>query len=186
MGVFWSIFELMINLAKGFIVSQFLCKYLGFKPAIKHKNAMILIFACINFVIISIFDYFTIFEGFWGILTYIIIAIIFSIILLDGKLYQQIIISWIVYVLFTSVNALFIFLYSNIFQILTEEIMIQKPSIYRLIIVCSVIIIFFCVTRIILKMKNKDYYLKSINWKILIIMPVIALIIVFSIENGLV
>lgn len=177
METFWKIVELAINLTEGFILSYFLCCYLGFKANIKYKKLLILVLAVINFIAISAFNYLTVFVGLWGILI-CIIAIVFAKIFLEGRLYKQICISAIEYVLLTGTSILIFFLYNDIFKFSSNEVVLHHPQLYNFLIDCSVVTIFFFAAGFILKTRDKHDNSKIVQCVLLIILPLVSLAVI--------
>lgn len=153
----WYIFELVINAIECWIIIDFLIRYFGFKDHFgKVRYWGTALFFVFVFTELTFVNSLTIFEGV-AILIPVILYTGFCCVMLKGRIFSKAIICCLVFASILSINALIMSLSSVISnqQIIN---LLSLSNIYRAIPVIITKIVFFDLTRIVLKYKHKDKF----------------------------
>ena len=169
----WALFEIAVNFIEAFIVIDFVTKYLKFK----HENKKVLkyIFDIILFGgIVTVANNISTNE-FLGVALYLLALIVYSFTLLKGKPLSKIFISVFSVIAVMLINSMFIMLWGAVLGVSLEVLLAENFA--RVTCIIATKLVFFYLTRIVLKIKNKDEVLvKTSDWIILLINPILSMI----------
>lgn len=168
-----TMFELLVNIIENFIIVDFMVRFLGSKFEGKKKHVGFLAIWILLIAEISFFNYVTPFEGI-AILISILTLFVYARLFLKGNFFMCIFSCVFIFsiLLITSHLLTLSFVYitnKNLTELYTEFI----PP--RIILVIISKILFFYVTRIILKFK-KSPNMQFKDWIPLVVIPFISII----------
>lgn len=183
-SVLWQIFELAINAIECSIIIHFLVRYFGFKYDNYRKYIGIVIFFLLAFAEVTLINYFTIFEGI-AILIPIIFYTIFCCVMLKGKTLTKLSVCTLTFLTILSINALVMSVASMISDKDIMNLMSQN-SIYRAVPIIITKVVFFDLTQIVLRSKNKRKFeldvKNSLISTIILVMSISTIILVWEIS----
>ncbi len=151
----WNIIENCATVAEYSIYSDFMIRFLKTKSPKYQWIAFLVILLC-NCVLTFAFNYFMPFEGLLGIIR-ISMNLLLAFLLLKGSTFEKIFASFITDAMVIAIN----FTTSNCFCLLigkTVENLITERGMLRLTTLFITKFVFFMLTRIILKSKQKENY----------------------------
>lgn len=165
-------FEVAVNALESFLILDFLKRYFGYKNSLHYRSVFFCIFWIISTCSITYFSWNESFEIFSS-LSQVIINIVFCLLLLKEDIWPKVFISS-----FTMGGVILIASFSTFFighlnQYSIEDILTQFNSI-RVIAICTSKVIFFQVTRIILRIKSCNR-ISLQDYLPLIVIPIISI-----------
>ena len=169
----WALFEISVNGVEASIVIDFLIKYLKLKDesntVLKHIISTVLFSGIITV---------TNFSGINELLAValnLIGLIVFSFVYLKGKPLSKVFICTLAIILTVLVNSVLIMLLGGVMGV-PVSVLLQKNSL-RVICIFLTKLVYFYITRIILKIRNKDEsFVKNSDWLILLINPIVSIV----------
>lgn len=176
--IIWTIFELIINCFQGFIFCFYSFKYLengNLKTFIFSSG---IVYSLILAIVISFFNYITIFEHFFA-LAYILIIFIYAMMKLNGTIIEKVF-SSVLPILIMLVSAAFVSnFFSVLFNIPLEEILSQQklPRLIAILTTQLMIIYFSMISLKILKKKEDKNSLKIREWILISFVLIISIVI---------
>jgi hypothetical protein len=180
MNYLWNVFEIFANLSYGILWCYFIVKYFGFKEHVKAKYLLSFLFSLILCGIISIFNYFIIYEGFL-ITIYSILIFIFAIIFLNGNLWEKLLVSILKQVILVGIAFIIPMLVSLMVEENIANMMIMEFSIFRFIIIVLIFVIYLLILKLILYLKKEFHEMTKLQWSMIILISIISLILIISI-----
>jgi len=180
MNILWYGFELFVNLVQSVIFCDFIVKYFKYNENLKHKNLLSGIFILITFITISVINLYFVYEHFFAVI-YIIEMFIFAAVFLNGKNLEKLLVSISIHCIVAAISALVMFVFVDLFGESANDVISQEFNLVRLKIIFCINIIFFYITRLVIKIKNSNNHMKISDWIILIAVPVISITFIFSI-----
>ena len=134
----WIVFELAINIFQSFLYMYYPWKVLGQKNHFKSKMFFMLAVA-LQFIQLTVFNIFTLFEGF-GILVSFFCILINTLIFLEGTITKKLIVSTIPIILSALISITTILTASNIFQSTSYELLnYNYPTRFYIVIIVNII-----------------------------------------------
>ena len=167
------LFEAFINLLETLIMTDFITKYLGTKYSGRRKNACFIICWLIAFLHMCIMNRMVRIEV-TGAFVQVLIYFVYAFLCLNGSVGIKLWISFIVYLMAYSIAIVTNLVICHIIGYDSAD-MISVFNTTRIVSVIITKIIFFYVTRIVLRNKYK-YPLDKHKWLMLIFVPTISLI----------
>ena len=167
------LFEAFINLLETLIMTDFITKYLGTKYSGRRKNACFIICWLIGFLQMCIMNRMVRIEV-TGAFVQVLIYFVYAFLCLNGSVGIKLWISFIVYLMAYSIAIVTNLVICHIIGYDSAD-MISVFNTTRIVSVIITKIIFFYVTRIVLRNKYK-YPLDKHKWLMLIFVPTISLI----------
>ena len=167
------LFEAFINLLETLIMTDFITQYLGAKYSGRRKNACFIICWLIAFLQMCIMNRMVRIEV-TGAFIQVLIYFVYAFLCLNGSVGIKLWISFIVYLMAYSIAIVTNLVICHIIGYDSAD-MISVFNTTRIVSVIITKIIFFYVTRIVLRNKYK-YPLDKHKWLMLIFVPTISLI----------
>jgi hypothetical protein len=180
MSAEWIAFEIFANLSYGILWCYFIVKYFGFKEHIKAKYLLSFLFSLILCGIISMFNYFVIYEGFL-ISIYSLVIFIFAVIFLNGNLWEKLLVSILKQVILVGIAFIIPMLVSLMVEENIANMMISEFSIFRFIIIVLIFVIYLLILKLILYLKKEFHEMTKHQWFMIILLTFISLILIISI-----
>lgn len=173
--IYWIIFEIAVNLFQSALATQTIRMILGDKKKKEKPELYYLIFTLILFLELTLVNRIVSFEGL-GVLISIGIIYVYALVYLRGNIIQKL--FWAIFImsLIIGITAVVFNLEGYIIGKTYLNLVAQKDS-NRLLGVIVIQIIFFYLTRIIIKKvrKTHTYSLKWNEWLVLLIIPCISI-----------
>ena len=166
-------FELLINVIESLILVDFITRYLGCKFSDWRKYWSFIGMWLLDFIKITVEDYFYVHEGFW-ILASILIYLVYAHIFLNGNLGQKLWISAFSMVIVVMIGDITLLSTCCLLNISVYESIMGFGAV-RIISVSITKIALFLVTRLLLRYKYNNP-LDNKQWLVLIIIPIISII----------
>ncbi len=110
----WKIFEITITIFESFLITYFICSFLGHNFSTKKGVIVFFIGGITESIIVMIMNYLTFYEGVLGVI-YVAAHFIYSLIFLKGSILKKLFISILTEVCLLCVNALVTGLLSMVF-----------------------------------------------------------------------
>lgn len=176
-------FELSINLIESYLMIDFISRFNGFKYFDFKRNLFYTVSILILFCNVTIANYI---ETIVEIPSYIalLIMIIYSMIALNGRFIVKILSCILFTVALILINSLSVFAFGLIFFV-DVKTMVTTFGIYRIACLLSSKIILFYISRIILKLKIKQYENNpASSWMFLTIIPIMTIFIMVVITES--
>ena len=148
----WDILEILINYSQGFIQIFFINSLL--EPKKKNTNIIRLLFSGIIGTLISVFNHYTIFEGFVGMIIYCCINLVFALFYLNGNILKKIFYSVIPVIVIALISVFTLNFFSTINHIDIMQI-VSGHSIPRLMVLLSTQLLIFIFLKILIKLFSK-------------------------------
>jgi two-component system sensor histidine kinase AgrC len=179
MNIFWTYFELLINAFESFIICEFISRFLGYNyNGLKRYLSFIGIFLVV-FAETTLTNYITFFEGIAIIIPFLL-YFTYSLLFLKGKPIIKLFICLISLILLILINTLTSFFTSLLTGINISKLM-SEENLYRFIVIIITKLVFFYITRIILKYRGQKEF--SVNWTDWIYVLVIPITSIFTIVS---
>lgn len=86
--ILWGIFEILVNLYQGGIVTYFVYKYLGDKKGRKYLHSPSVFYTMLLTAAVTIINTETVFEHFYALI-YVVIIYVYSLISLKGNILKK-------------------------------------------------------------------------------------------------
>lgn len=177
------LFELSINLIESFLMIDFISRFNGFKFTGLKKNMLYTLSTLILFVNVTISNYM---ETFVEIPSYIalVVMVLYCIFALNGKVTVKILSCVLFTVLLIVVNSLSVFGFGLIYGV-DVQTMVTTFGIYRVSCLLTSKIALFYISRIILKLKIRQYENAPFSsWILITIIPVLTVFIMVVITES--
>ncbi len=180
MNVLWLLFELIVNVYQGFVMSYFMYSYLGDKKRVKFFKSKGVLFAFIFAAAITTMNFITYFEHVYALI-YGVILFVYALLYLKGTLMRK---------LFASILAIVILLISTAFIGAASTIIFKTDlylimteiSVERFVALVSTQLMILYIVTIALKMLKTDNYnrreLSASEWIIIAIVLAISIVLV--------
>lgn len=186
-NAFWIIIENLVNLYQGFICSYFIAEFLSFKPS-TNKKVFYICCGTIHALMISLFNYITIFESFASVL-YIAELLFFAVIMLNGNLMKKLFACIIPMFTGFIISLSMVELVASINNMPLEQLA-SDTGYARITTLLSIQILYFLSFKAILRvLKNDDDKFKLKDWGILSLIlldsiAIAAIIMIVSIKTN--
>ena len=174
MTFIWSLIEILVNIYQGMISTYFISSFLSFKKGVNVK-LFYLVCGGIQSIMITVFNYVTIFENFASVL-YFAELFLFACIMLQGNIIKKAFACIMPLFTIFAITVGVLNFYASINKMTIEEIVTDR-SITRLLVLLSIQLLSYIVLKILLKLfKTDNNQFGVYDWSIIITVMVISLI----------
>ena len=174
MNILWSLFEILINVYQGVLVSYFTASFLSFKSNASKK----LYYICsggTQAILITVFNYITVFEGVAGAL-YVAGLFIFACLMLQGNVVKKLFASTLPMFTTFAVTVGVLNFFASINQMTIPEIVTDRGMI-RFLVLISIQFLLYIIFRLLLKIFRTDNQRFGLyDWGIIISVMTISII----------
>ena len=178
--ILWYLFENAINIYQAYITVYFVEKFLTAKNKASRKKFLIISGLSV-FCVMTILNYFTVFEGIYCIL-YWLPVIVPSFYFLNGNIIKKLIAPTVFQVTVFLITSLQLNLISSAFNINTSELITQQ-GIYRFLFLLSVQILLYISLTVIQKLfQNSEEYTFT-DWLPIIAMLCASFALIFTLHR---
>lgn len=179
MNIFWSSYELLINLIESFIIIDFISRFFGHKYKGLRMYLPFIGIILIVFSEITLANNIVVFEGVAAIIPFLL-TFIYSLFFLKGRPIFKLIFSLIIMIIDIIIATITIFCTSLFIGININDLM-TKQSLYRFISIMVTKMVFFYITRIILRFSiQKDISIKWTDWIFVLVIPITSIFTIVS------
>ncbi|MDR1753345.1 MAG: GHKL domain-containing protein [Eubacterium sp.] len=154
-------FEILASLSECFISIYFFCKYFGFKYHKKSLAAAFITFGLLAADNIALSQY----QGFefLSILIFLILSLVFTILFLNGKAIEKIISCIGILISIALISMLILNATALIFRVDNiQTLHSEEDSFLRIIVLFFTKFLFFLITNLVIKLRNKTTY--NLSW----------------------
>lgn len=152
--IFWEIFNLTANAVETFIILYFSAEFLGKKYTGKKFYISFGITWAVFFCVVTISNYFTEFEGIAAFL-YCLLIFLFSMLVLQGKIPQKIIVSLLPIIAIVLINSFVALTFSSFCSCTFAELLGRRDIYYLMTIVITKLLLYY-VLLIIYRIFDKE------------------------------
>ena len=179
MRVLWEVFETAVNLYQGFLFVFFTYSYLGDKQNRKFYKSPGIVYSIIFAAAISIFNRLTFFEHFYAIV-YAVIVFVYAYKNLNGTVLKKIFAAIFPNLVMAAISVLGVNLFSLLFNVPPEQILINKSIERFLAMIATQILILYAILlslRALKKSSNKNSDLTAAEWILMSLVLLISIVI---------
>ena len=174
--ILWTLFELLVNLYQGVMVSYFTYNFLATSETRPFWKSSGVAFGIVLAVAITVTNFITVFESF-GIALFIAITFIYSLLFLKGTLLRKAFVALFPFAMIAIISSFFINFFATLSNKPLLELLTGVPGFYRfaLLLTGQIFIAYFFITTLNTLKKKCD--LGKFEWLLIFVIFIISIVI---------